>query len=175
MSYLCLENAHLIRGQDYSENAEVNRLIDNPDYHAVILYPDPLATNISALTESERRSLFPSQKQLVIFVIDGTWGTASRTLLQSANLSRLPRICFSPLQPSNFRVRKQPRPGCYATIEAIHHTIELLGPSCGFNTQAGAHENLLDVFGFLVDQQVRMQEANPNRLRTLRDEASRPS
>ncbi len=174
MSYLCLENSHLIKGQDYSTHSEVNELIENPDHYPVILYPDPDATNLSNLTESERQALVPSQKQLVIFVIDGTWGTAGRTLRQSANLSMLPRLCFSPVQLSNFRVRKQPRPGCYATIEAIHHTIELLGPSRGFDTDRGSHNNLLEVFNGLVNKQVTMQKATPDQLRKLAKRAMSP-
>jgi DTW domain-containing protein YfiP len=82
---------------------------------------------------------------------------------QSENLKSLPRICFSPAKPSNFRVRKQPHPNCYSTIEAIHHTIELVGASQGFSTDQREHDKLLTAFDFMVERQLNfIQEANLN-------------
>ena len=39
MSFLCLENSKLIRGQDYSEDFEVNKILADENRHCVILYP----------------------------------------------------------------------------------------------------------------------------------------
>ena len=166
MSNLCLKNSYLIKGQDYTCNNLVNQLIADPDYESVILYPGQLSKNISFVSELEKMSLFNPNKKLRIFVIDGTWATAKKMVRQSLNLHRLPRICFSSDKPSTFRVRKQPRPGCFSTIEAIHHTIELLGNQNGFNLQSRQHDNLLTVFDSMVETQLRfIEEANLN-LRT---------
>lgn len=154
MSHLCLENSRLIMGQDYSENTEVNELIQNPDSHSVMLYPGAQSLNLTPLSEGERAARFPSNKDLVIFVIDGTWATAKKMVYRSRNLAALSRICFSPPGPSNFRVRKQPEKDCYSTIEAIHHTIELVGASRGFATHARDHDKLLSVFDHMVDRQL---------------------
>src|SRR5437868_14164259 len=104
-----------------------------------MLYPGMRSQNLTPLSQDERLDLFPQSKKLTIFVIDGTWATARRTVRQSQNLTNLPRICFSPVKPSTFRVRKQPNPACYSTIEAIHHTIELVGQSQGFDTTSREH------------------------------------
>lgn len=114
----------------------------------------------------EKQKMFNPSKKLRVFVIDGTWATAKKMVRLSTNLHTLPRICFSSDQPSTFRVRKQPRAGCFSTIEAIHHTIELLGEQNGFDLQSGKHHNLLTVFDSMVETQLRfIQEANLN-LRT---------
>lgn len=155
MSHLCLQGSYLIQGQDYTHTPKVNQLIADEDFHSVILYPGPVSQNVSNLTNLEKSNLFPKNKKLRIFVIDGTWATARKMTRQSENLKKLPRICFSPTTPSNFRVRKQPKPHCYSTIEAIHQTIELLGESQNFNVSERSHDQLLLVFNFMVERQLQ--------------------
>lgn len=175
MSHLCLENSHLIMGQDYSQNDEVNQLIADPEYHSVILYPGADSENLSPMSQEQRSEIFPKNKKLRIFVIDGTWATAKKMTRQSHNLLALPRICFSPEKPSTFRVRKQPNPQCYSTIEAIHQTIELVGDSQGFSTASRTHDQLLTVFDAMVERQlefIRISEAKPGGIIYRRDHRS---
>lgn len=172
MSHLTLQNSHLIMGQDYSENFQVNALLEDPSRHCVMLYPGRNSQNLTPLSEPERSRLFPQGKKLTVFVIDGTWATARRTVRQSKNLQALPRICFSPEKPSSFRVRKQPHAACYSTIEAIHHTIELVGQSQGFDTSSREHDKLLYVFDKMVERQlefIKLSEGKPGALRYRRD------
>ena len=154
MSHLLLRDSFLIHGCDYTDNPQVNELLHDSRYHSVILYPGLKACNLSQLEAPARAQLFPPDKELLIFVIDGTWSTARKMLNRSRNLQTLPRICFTPTKPSQFRVRQQPKVECYSTIEAIHHTLELLGPARGFNLASGEHNRLLDVFGVMVEQQL---------------------
>lgn len=172
MSHLTLQNSHLIMGQDYTQNDQVNRLLQDPSRHCVMLYPGPRSQNLTLLNEGERSAIFPAGKKLTIFVIDGTWATARRTVRQSQNLLKIPRICFSPEKPSSFRVRKQPNAACYSTIEAIHHTIELVGGAQGFDTSTREHDKLLHVFDKMVELQlefIRISENKPGHLRYRRD------
>lgn len=172
MAHLILENSKLIPGQNYSLNDEVNSLIKDRDRHCVILYPGLHSENLSVLSQEDRLTLFPPSKKLTLFVIDGTWATARRTMYQSENLKLLPKICFSPQNPSTFRVRKQPNAICYSTIEAIHHTIQLIGSSQGFDTNKGTQDNLLEVFNKMVELQlefIKLSEAKPGALRYRRN------
>lgn len=166
MTHQCLINSELIAGQDYSNNQRVNDIIDNPNYSSVILYPGRNSVNLTVdpdLQSPTANRIFLPSKTPVIFVIDGTWATAGKMVRQSSNLSHLPRICFTPPAPSQFRVRKQPKPECYSTIEAVHHTIELLGDKVGFPIQDRKHDNLLEVFNKLVETQIQfVQEAYDN-------------
>lgn len=156
MSHLCLKNSELIAGQDYSNNNRVNEIIQDSQYSSVILYPGRSSINLS-LSKSDKgsKSLFSEGKTPVIFVIDGTWATARKMVRQSSNLAPLPRICFTPLSPSRFRVRKQPSAECYSTIEAIHQIIELLSDDVGFSVKDRTHDGLLNVFDFLVETQIK--------------------
>ena len=162
MSHLCLKNSELIQGEDYSANKQVEAILANPDYHNVILYPGRNAANVTPLTNEQRTELFPKDKQLVIFVIDGTWRTARKMLNRSQNLQRLPQICFTPDRSSRFRVRKQPAENYFSTIEAIHQTIELVGESQGYDVASRAHDNLLNVFDYFVELQLKCVELYNN-------------
>ena len=154
MSHLCLKNSELLMGYDYSEDPRVNAILQNPKYYPVILYPGSTSTNLSLLAPQERSALFPQDKELVVFVIDGTWSTAGKTLRRSKNLHHLPRICFNPSHPSRFYVRQQPKANCFSTLEAIHQTIEMVGPVAGFDVTSGEQNRLLYVFDKMVEQQL---------------------
>lgn len=163
MSHLSLENSYLIKGQDYTANAIVNQRIEDSSCHSVILYPGQKSQNLTALDDEKRSKLFPNNKKLQIFVIDGTWATARKMIRQSKNLQQLPKICFTPAAPSNFRVRKQPNSSCFSTIEAIHQTIELVGPGMGFSLSTRKHDALLNVFNFMVENQLAfIRNSNSN-------------
>lgn len=164
MSHLCLENSEFIVGQDYSNNQRVNDLLNDPNLSAVILYPGKNSINISDSNSVDQANLFDPDKTPTIFVIDGTWATAIKTLRQSQNLRELKQICFTPKAKSQFRVRKQPAAECVSTIEAIHQTIDLLGKCVRFNTASREHDKLLKVFNFMVERQldfIRKAQANP--------------
>ncbi len=162
MSSLCLRNSYLIMGQDYTLNPLVNRLVQDQSHHSVILYPGANSSNLSIMTPEARRE-FGAHKKLRVFVIDGTWATARKMIGQSQNLLSLPRICFTPSRPSNFRVRKQPSVSCHSTIEAIHQTIEFLGDSQGFSVRERTHDRLLQVFDSMVERQLKFVELNETR------------
>jgi DTW domain-containing protein YfiP len=156
ITHLCLENSLLLNGYDYSEDSRVNEIVENDSLYPVVLYPGKGSTNLTPLSHAERAALCPPGKELVVFVVDGTWVTARKTMSRSTNLRGLPRICFDPPGESRFRLRRQPKPHCYSTVEAVHHAIELLGPGQGFDTATRAHDHLLHVFDHMVDQQIEL-------------------
>lgn len=156
MSHLILKNSYLLPGCDYTDDNIVNELVDNPENHCVVLYPGKKSLNLSKLSSEQKKSIVPNGKQLVVIVIDGTWSTARHTMRLSQNLKDLPQISFD-TSPSNFRIRKQPSIECCATVEAIHKTIDLLGDSQGFNVDSHTHDNLLEVFDYMVETQIAME------------------
>lgn len=172
MSHLCLRNSHLIVGHDYSENSQVNALIQDTRNHSVLLYPGYNSFNLSQHPLEEYRQKFDLQRKLTVFVVDGTWATARQMVSRSRNLQQLPRICFTPEKPSTFRVRKQPAAHCLSTIEAIHQTIELLAPVMALPIRDRRHDHLLEVFNGMVERQLACTKTQERILRGVR---SRPS
>lgn len=153
MAHLCLENSELLVGEDFASNKRVNALLRDTKNECVVLYPHKNAIDIDRLTIHEQRLRFSVKRDLVIFVIDGTWATARKTI-RSENLAGLPKICFTPSRPSTFRVRKQPAAGFYSTIEAVHQCIEILGESRDFDLTGKKQQALLDAFDWMVERQM---------------------
>jgi DTW domain-containing protein YfiP len=152
MSHLELINSTLIVGCDYSKDPVVRQILNDRSRFNVMLYPGGESKNLTPMATNERLQVFPKGKKLTIFVIDGTWATARKMVRLSENIRSLPRICFTPPSPSTFRIRKQPNKDCYSTIEAIHQTIELLGP----NRASREHDRLLVLFDKLVQRQIEL-------------------
>ncbi len=153
MSHLMLSGSYIAHGHTYSDDRKINELIHDPKYFPVILHLDHTSKNLNGLSDQEKKNICPAGKRLLVFVVDGTWATASKTVRLSKNLNALPRVSFTPDKPSAFKVRRQPKQMCYSTLEAIHQTIELLGDSQGFETQSRKHDRLLKVFDEFVLKQ----------------------
>lgn len=152
MSHLILKNSVLIRGHDYSEDVQVNAILQSDENHCVALYPSRSSINLSEIEDS--KSIFPRDKKLVVFVIDGTWATARQMMRQSQNLQKVQRVCFNPKTKSNFRVRKQPDAKCLSTIEAIHEFIEVASDCFDFDKSTRSHDVLLKTFDAMVEKQI---------------------
>lgn len=158
MSHLILQDSEIIHGNSFTKDQRVNEIVADPRYFPVVLHLDPTATHIDKISDSEKIKFCPPDKKLVVFVVDGTWGTASKTVRRSKNLSELPFIAFTPNHPSLFRVRQQPNQLCYSTIEAIHQTIDLFGNTFGYDSRTRQHAQLLRVFDYFVSKQIKCVE-----------------
>lgn len=153
LSHLCLRNSELIEGIDFTDDARVNEILRDRASWPVVLYPGREALDISAAAGADLESLVPAEKQLVIVVIDGSWSCAQKMLRLSSNLRRLPQIQFTPSRRSIYEIRRQPREGCLSSLEAIHFVIERFNGSNRWRSDPG-HENLLEVFRFMIAQQL---------------------
>ena len=90
----------------------------------------PFFADLVTRTDEARRD-FESHPVLLDAVAGGATGQFTWV-----NLGPLPRISFDPGEPSRFRGRKQPKPECLSTIEAIHRTIDLLPADAGVATNS---------------------------------------
>jgi DTW domain-containing protein YfiP len=159
MAHLCIKNSRLFEGTNFTHHEGVNEILANPKFHPVVLYPGQGSVDVTEGINSP--ALIDPTKQLVVFLIDGTWSHARRIWRLSRNLHRLGQVRFTPTTPSRFKVRRQPRSYCYSTIEAIHFMIDRLPAA---NLESRPHQNLIEVFDFLVARQVRYaQDFGPTR------------
>jgi len=154
IAHRCLSNSLLLEGVDFSQHDRVNGEIQHPANYPVVLFPTSHAVNLSRLTYAERAAFIPSGQKLVVFVLDGTWKSVRKMARLSRNLAELPAICFDPPSPSAYRIRLQPRPYCYSTLEAIHQVITLFSPPDGGDqSHTPAHDRLLALFRSVIDRQ----------------------
>jgi len=155
MTHLCLKNSLLVEGVDFSRDERVRHEIANLRSIPVLLFPRADSLNLSRMTPLERATLTPRDRRLVVFVLDGTWKSVRKMIRLSQNLAKLPALTFDPPTPSDYRIRRQPKPHCYSTIEAVHQVIELLAPQQPDVTKdASPQDNLLAVFRSVIEQQL---------------------
>lgn len=163
LAHLSLEGSHLLVSYNPAREERLLRLLADPARHCVVLYPGEQSVNLSHLEPRARANLVPESRRLTVLVIDGTWTTARKTMQRSPLLRALPRYSFDPPYASRIRLRAQPRPECFTTLEAIHHTIELLGSSRGFDCTSRAHDALLTAMDTMIDRQVELAKIHfPN-------------
>jgi DTW domain-containing protein YfiP len=154
MTHLTLENSLLLEGMDFTHHPIVNGLLRDQSNAGVVLFPAKQA--ITLTPETPAHTLFPADKQAVVFLLDGTWQHARKIRRLSKNLHPLPTIALAPIAPSAFRVRKQPRAGCLSTLEAAHAILDW------HHTQTTPHaprhhDHLLPPFHAMVRTQERWQ------------------
>jgi DTW domain-containing protein len=116
-AHLCLKNSEIHMGINFDEHKPVQKLINNPAFFPVLLYPCKGALNLSDKGFSPG---FCAERQLLVFMLDATWGLAKRMFNRSHTLQKLPRLMFVPEQKSRFLIKKQPHAWCLSTIEAAH-------------------------------------------------------
>jgi DTW domain-containing protein YfiP len=120
LTHLCLANSELHVGVEFDRDPAVQMLISDPKNFPVLLYPGETARNLStgALQAAEL-----GDRQLVVFLLDGTWSCARKMLKLSPSLQRLPRIMFTATQRSRYVIKQQPQDGCLSTLEATHELL----------------------------------------------------
>ena len=157
LAKLCLTNAELLIGTDFTRNERVNSLLRDPSYSPFVLYPGPEAVNFKILGTDPAYG-----KTLLIFVIDGTWECARRLLNRSQNIRALPRLSFSRSYSSQFAIKKQPMEHCISTIEALYYLCAE-AEEAGYENLKAQSENLMVVFKKLVESQINYQRGKGRR------------
>lgn len=164
MAHRLLKHSHLLEGEIFDDHPELTRLLSDPQRKNFVLYPDEKAIDLESCSDEELRPFSDSKQRPTIFLIDGTWATARKTMRSSYQLSNLVRVKFTPQVRSRFQaVRKQPAPECVSTIEAIHEFLERLN-SREQTRQAllrgREHDRLLQTFSFMVRRQEQFSPAS---------------
>jgi DTW domain-containing protein YfiP len=119
MTHLCLSNSSLFVGVDFSRDPNVAAILSDPDRRCWVLFPDQAAVNLSDRRSRQEFFSENGNKQPVIFVLDGSWSCARALLRLNPRIAALPKVSLTVDRPSGFRFKRQPRPGCLSTIEAV--------------------------------------------------------
>jgi len=153
LTCLHLKNSEIVPGVGFDDNPRVRALIDDPGNFPVLLYPGKQAWNLS-----ERG--FPAGeldgRRLVVFLVDATWSCSRIVLRESPGLLRLPCVMFTPREKSRWVIKRQPRPECLSTLEAVHELLSSL-ESAGLDTYPDK-TRLLSAFEKMQQVQVRCVE-----------------
>jgi DTW domain-containing protein YfiP len=149
LTHLSLKNSEILLGVDFTEDHRVNRMIKDPSYYQVILYPGEKSIDIGAFRFPDT---IPDRIKLLVFVIDASWTLARKMLRLSSNLHALPKIHFRPQGPSRYGIKQQPHEYCLSTIESVYFLLEELD-ELGIEKCRGQHQSLLEY----LDKLCRLQ------------------
>lgn len=152
ISLASLKNSSMVMGIDFTHDNTVNAIINDPKNYCMVLYPGEKSLNISSDDVAPLLNL--KDKQLVVFLIDGTWPCAKKMMKLSKNIHSLPRISFTAIHESLFAIKEQPAEYCLSTLESIHFFLSE-GQRRGVEELDGVHDNMIDVFKAMVEFQVQ--------------------
>lgn len=155
LTHCSLPNSRIIVGVDFTNDKEVNYLIENRQ--CFILYPGAEAVNLGHELLPEE---FNTPNNVTIFVVDATWPMAKKMMRESKNLHHLPQVCFEPSFRSRFSIKHQPHQYCLSTIESTYSLLKALENHRVENLNHKA-ENLLRLLDLLVEFQVKCA-SDPN-------------
>jgi DTW domain-containing protein YfiP len=148
MATLCLPNAKLHVGVRWDDHAPLAAALSDPSHPPILLYPGEGARDI--LTD-------PPRGPVTLVVVDGTWAQAKNVVRDNPVLRALPRYAFTAPEPSNYRIRKEPRVEYVSTIEALMHVLGALEGS------PDRFRAMLAPFQAMVDAQIAAQARSPRR------------
>jgi DTW domain-containing protein YfiP len=168
LTHLCLTESEIHMGVNFDDHEPVQDLLRDERYFPVLLYPGENARNLS--TEPLRRDDLGGRR-LLVFLLDSTWSGARKMLRLSPSLQRLPRIMFTPSQPSRYVIKQQPQAGCLSTLEATHEILIAL-EKAGLDTYLHP-EQLHALFDRMQEFQIRCAQ-DPTRSGYRRQPYSNP-
>jgi len=157
LTHLCLPNSALHMGTAFDDDPAVQQVFNDPQNHCVLLYPGKAATDLSDPAQVPALGANLGGRRLVVVLIDATWRGARKIHRLSPSLQRLPRIKFTPTTPSRYIIKKQPRPDCLSTLEAVHELMLVL-ERAGLDSYPRPAQ-LLEVFQRMQDFQIRCASA----------------
>lgn len=161
MATLCLENSQLRVGFNWAEDPVVCAALADARRPTFLLFPGTEAQDVSTCSFAT---------PITLIVIDGTWAQVRKVLRHNPQLSNLPRISFTPTQPSEYRIRLEPNEQCVSTIEALAHVLGVLeGDPEQFQALTRPFRAMVDT---QVDFTTRMN--NPWRRRRKVEEVGEP-
>lgn len=157
ISKASLLNSSMIMGVNFTDDPEVNTLINDPQNHCMVMYPGSTAINVSEGDITPLEKLTDAGKKLVVFLIDGTWPCAKKMMRVSKNLQNLPRISFTATHKSIFEIKEQPADYCLSTLESIQFFIHECNRR-GLEHTGGVEDQMLEVFKAMITFQIKCAE-----------------
>ena len=152
LAHLCLPESEIFVGIDFTNNKQLNDLLQNPKYYPVLMYPSDNAVNAS----SESLAVELKDKILMPIIIDSTWFCSRKILKTSKNLMTLPRFSFMNQYKSVFTFKTEPKEYCVSTIETCYYLINELKEQKLVNINCDT-KPLMNVFTKMIEFQLKKE------------------
>lgn len=142
LATLALTNCEIrVRGQK-GVSVDGRDLVSDPELHPLLLYPTEDAV---VLTPEHSERAKREGKSIVLIVPDGNWRQGGKAAKRTPGLEAVECVKLPPGPPSEYRLRKAPRPEYLSTYEAISHALGILEGEA-------INERLMDYFRTKIDR-----------------------
>lgn len=140
---LSLANSYCFVGEDFSNNEQLNQLLNDGQYQHFVLYPGE-----GSISHHEVAEQVANQHKVRVILLDGTWKKAYKMWQLSTNLHKLALVRLPDDLQGNYRIRKAPSDNSLSTVEAGYHILSLLEPEKDFMS-------LIEAFNQMIEFQIK--------------------
>ena len=147
-----LKDCEIVEGLDFSNSTRLNKMLNDPQYFPVLLYPGEDAWNAKKEGFSEK----VNGRTILAIIIDATWFCSRKIIEHNPDLLKLPKLSFYGEYRSIFTFKKEPRPECVSTIETCYYLIKEL-QTTGLANKECNPEPLMTVFKEMIKNQLRAE------------------
>lgn len=123
LATLSLTNSELRLRGVRGEELDCRDIPADSEYYPVVLFPSEDAIEITPEWAAGVRA---QGKKISLVVPDGNWKQCSKVSRRVAGLENLPRVKLPLGRPSEYILRKEPRPECLCTFEAVIRALGIL-------------------------------------------------
>lgn len=149
LAHITLKNSEIIVGLDFSTNEQFQKLLKDPQYFPVLMYPGEEAWTAGREGFSE----VLGNKTLLVIILDATWFCSKKMIQHNEFLLDLPRVSFSGDYRSIFTFKKEPKPEYISTIESCYYFIKEM-QTAGMVDKSVDPEPLMNVFKEMIKLQL---------------------
>lgn len=125
LAALCLPKAQIWIGETGENFENLQDIICHNErqhnYLTAVLYPNPSSVDFLDFKKIHSKKITSAPVQFIF--LDGTWKKAYKMWQLNNWLQQYPSIHITQTT-SQYHIRKAPKPGCLATIEAIRYCLE---------------------------------------------------
>ncbi len=144
---LCLQNALVKVGVDFSTDVDFDRLMNFPNQNLAMLYPSESALELHSWRNRKPDTEEEKQTETVpktLIVLDGTWRNTREIMNVNPALKNLPAVKLTPTIQSNYRIRKAPFADSLSTVEAVSQALNILEPETSVDAMSLSFQHMID-------------------------------
>ncbi len=150
-----LPDSEILVGINFTDNARLNSLLNDPQYFPVLMYPEENA--LTAKSPELKSALCKDEnKKLLVLIVDSTWFCSHKILKQSKNIMALPKLSFYGTYKSIFTFKREPYEYCVSTIESCYYLIKELQGNDLESTECNP-EALMEIFKRMIRFQLEKE------------------
>lgn len=152
LTRMTLKNCEVIEGLNFAENTRLQKLLNDPQYFPVLLYPgeDAWTANKPGFAQEV------NGRTILAIIIDSTWFCSRKIIQHNPQLLELPKVSFTGSYRSIFTFKREPRPEYISTIETCYYLTKEL-QTIGLANKDCDPEPLMNVFKQMIINQLRAE------------------